>query len=432
MNCSKCGCVLKRTDTHCPICGLEVPKIENDDYGKFEMPPVYEKRSSRNKPAKVSEKDAARETAATVDTAEYEDVKEKGSGAKRFFIGLLIAILIIGAAAFAMYFAYNYFMKDMKGEYSTQIVKYDSRVNKVNSDMAEVIKKGGGALPVDGILAQLKTTYNSLNSISQDLGSIAPPSMFASSHNKLVEAVKLNKLMYQELETILDKPADPDIQKTLDTFSEDLEKCVNDYLSVDIKDTDFIIPDEIQNLPAMITPWVQQKQKEYSQVSTLIASFTKYFGDISALLVTYETSRTDMSQALRTARTDRTSWDQFYTILDKNEGIVKGVKESYDKLQVPSQLKTFNKDFAVILDDNLSYFEKLRLAAKADQEFVKDLLPPEEVTKKTAEIEAMYQDAEKINTTVVTNYQKYTADVSVQKDKFMNPDYVLSLIKGKK
>jgi uncharacterized Zn finger protein (UPF0148 family) len=279
MNCSKCGCVLKKSDTHCPICGLEVPKTQNDDYGKFEMPPVYGKRSDRNKTAKVSKNEAAKETAATVDTAEYEEEKEKGSGVKKFFIGLLITILILGAAAFSMYYAYNYFMKDMKGEYSTQIVKYDSRVNKVNSDMAEVIKKGGSTLPVDGILAQLKTNHDSLNSISQDLSSIAPPSMFAASHNKLVEAVKLNKLMYQELETILDKPADSDIQKTLDTFTLDLENCVNDYLSVDIKDTDFVIPDEIQNHPAKITPWVQQKQKEYSQVSTLIASFTKYFGE---------------------------------------------------------------------------------------------------------------------------------------------------------
>jgi hypothetical protein len=297
--------------------------------------------------------------------------------------------------------------------------------------MVEVIDKDSSNLAVDDIQKQLPSTLDGLNEVSKTLAGIAVPSTFSSSHGKLDEAVKQNKLIYQQMGAILKNPIDPDTQKTMDELSSNIEECTNTYLSVSIKDNEFILPNDLQNLVSKIKPYVMQKQDEYSRINTLMASFTEYFDSMSKLIVTFETSRVDMNQALTTARGDRTSWDQLFALIDNSEKIVQGVKNGYDNMKVPSQLKSFNNTFTPVLDDTLAYYIKLRLAAMEDKNFVKEGMIPEEAALKETEINELYQDSEKTNTSSVQNYQKFTSDFSVTKNKFLNPDYVMTLNKGK-
>lgn len=359
---------------------------------------------------------------------EIGDKEQKGGGGKRFLKGLLIFILIIGAAAFAMYYAYNHFMGGSTAQYESSIAEINSRVDDANAKVAEVLK-GSVDLPADEIKKILPTTYDAFNEISKDLSDIPAPSAFSASHNKLVEAVKLNKLIYQQLGDILRNPINQDMEKTINAMNQNIEECVNNYIAVDIKSSNFRLPDEVQNMTSKVNLWVKQKQSEYARVSELMASFSKYFNSMSALIVDYEGSRVDINTELNAARADRASWDKPLLLIEENEEKVKIVKANYESLKVPSQLKAFNKEFAPILDDTLLYYSKLRLAIQTDMGFNKEGLTEEQINAKTAEIQALYQDADASYSSANTNYQKYTANFAVQKDKFNDPEYVMTLMK---
>lgn len=417
MKCSNCGCILKTGDIICPICGQQVADL-NDNAPSYEMPVTVSRRERKNRRYEPE--------TTTIKEENYEENAPKKSGIRKFMIGFLITVLILGAAALAMFLAYNYFMKDSNSEYLSSVSKLDDSINKINDDLAAVLNNDG-ALPTDNILSQLAPTYNALDDVTTKISGITAPSSFASSHQKLLDAVKLNKIIYQQLESIIKKPVDTNVADTISSFTQNIDTCMNDYLSIDIKGIDISMPDEIQNLPQRVDSWVQLKQTEYAQVASLIASFTKYFDAMSKILVSYDSSKVDISQSLNTAKADRTSWSKVLSLIDSSEAIVKTAKDTYSKLQIPSQLTTFNKDFLPILDDTLGYYAKLREAVQADMEFDKTGMTPEDITKKTNDIAALYQDAEKLNSSSSMNYQKFASSFSAQKDKFMDPAYVMTL-----
>jgi hypothetical protein len=364
---------------------------------------------------------------------EIEEPEKKKFRWKSLLIGLFIAVFMLGAAAFSMYYAYNYNMGSSTANYTEAIKKLYGDISKVNSDMAAVISSKE-ELPADEILAKLPSVYDSLNKIHSAYDKISAPSTYAGAHELLGEAINNNKLAYQQMETILKTPVDPDIQKNIDLLSKYIDDCMSNYTSVKIKNIIFSLPENIIPLPDKLTTWAAQKKSEYSKIMVLIESFSKYFNEMSGLMVAFDTPRSlDIGTALSSARQDPESWDDLMSMIDDSQEGIRTINSNYTKLSVPSQLKNFNKGFGAILSDSLSYLDNLKAAAQAERDFlaIKDTLSVEDQTQKNNEITRLYQEAEKFNTLVKTNYQRFTVDLESEKGKYLNPEYVMTLKPGK-
>lgn len=422
VKCNKCGRELNRKKV-CPVCGKNESPTNISSRGDKSTLENYEYTLEYGKSAPSLDLDEITIAASTVYDGKLENKKQ----AKSFFIGFLITILVIGAVVFATYYAYSYFMGNSTEEYITAVSKINTRINIVNDDMVAVLKKGSNAFPVSDILKQIPEANNALNKIIENTSSIPAPSNYSSAHSKLIEAVKLNKQIYQQLEIILKNPTNSEVQKNKDALVNYTDQCMNNYTSIRINNFNFTLPNEIIDISAKTTPWIKQKQAEYSQVTSLIATFSKYFENISKIVLSYDGLKVDFTQALKKAQNDKTEWDNFFVLIDNNEKTVKDIKTNYEKISVPSQLKAFNSSFAPILDDTLTYYSKLRFAAQSEKDIKKEGMSPSELAKKMIEVEALYQDAEKSNTSSVMGYQRFAPDLSAQKDKFINPEYVLTL-----
>lgn len=426
MNCSSCGSRLDNSDTFCPVCGRSISTAEAAYVKKVEFIEGYSDTMEFDKNTSF---ELSRDEISTTAPPEYSDRSKKEKRPRPVLVGLLITVLVIGAVAFAAYYAYTYFMGDTTNEYISSISKISSQIEKVNEDIADILKKSSSVLPVSDILSKMPSTYDSLNKIDDDINSITVPATYSSAHDKLREAVKLNKQLYQQLEGILKNPTSPDTQKNMEALGKSIDQCMSGYTSVSIKNLNFTLPNEIIGITSKIQPWVKQKQTEYDQVSKLIASFSKYFEDMSKIILSYDNSKVDFSQALKTARADNTSWTILFEKISTSEKVINDIKGNYAKVSVPSQLKEFNKSFQPILDDTLAYCSKLKLAAEAEKNFKKEGMLPEAIKKRTDEIEALYKDAELSNTSSVTGYQKFSRDISAEKDNYMNPEFVMKLKK---
>lgn len=429
MICSNCKRAVNNKAVVCPFCGESLsPQKENV---KIDLPhdEHIDRKYADRQYAGTGAVHRAEAAASTADVPlRVREPKKKG---RSFLIGLLIFLLLIGATAAAMYYAYTYLMGSSTKEYVSSISAINGRVNKVNNDMASVFNKGGNTLPVDELLKALPSAYSELDDIIEQCNKVVAPSNYIESHNKLEEGLKSNKAVYRQLESILKNPIDPDMDKNSEILSKYIEECSNAYGDVKIKDASFSLPDEIKSMPEKLEPWLKEKQDEYAEISNLMASFSKYFEDMSKLLLEFDSSRADLTQALNKTRNDNSSWDELFLLLDKNEKAVSSVKTKYIKLSVPSYIRTFNKRFGPILDGTLTYYSQLRTASLEDRKVKDEILFPEQAEEKEKEIEALYQEAEKVNASTTADYQKFTSDIEGEKNKYMNPEYVMTLKSGK-
>ena len=472
MNCLKCGHELNAGSIACPKCGhLNVPVIKYGNYDKksivlekdadsisdsatdsseteeiylsHKLDLVRPRNKGGNTPSKPirsnrpGNKAEAREVAEEIVVArdmqsnvDYDRYVKKERGFLSFLKGLFILIILLGAAAFAAYYAYNKSMGGSTKEYIDSIAKIQSQISKVNSDFS-ITLKNSPMLPVDNIIKQIPSSIDNISQINENFSKIIAPSMYSDSHNKLGEAIKLNKLIYQQLGIILKSPIDPHIQKNAELLSQYLDQCMTDYMGIKIGNLSFSLPDETMGIPGKIAPWIKQKQSDYSQIMSLITTFSKYFEDMDKLFVTYQSSLLDLNQTLKSVKNRQATWEDLIAFIDKSNKLKTSVKTDYSKLSVPSYLKNINKLFGPILDESLNYNIKYRIAVMMDKNFNKELLTPAEVLQKTKDIELLYQDAEKVNSSFSLNYQKFATDFKTERDKYIDPEFVLKLKTGK-
>lgn len=398
MICSKCHRALNSTAKVCPYCGETV--YHSHQYGE-DAPDVH-----------------------------YRHKVKKSKGFKSFATGFLIFALLVGAATIAAYYTYNYFMGNSAKEYTGLLAGICNRIDNANSEIADTLKNEAESFPASDVLSKTGKVRDSLNKIAEDLSNISPPSAYSASQDKLQEALKLNKMIYTQLETLLKNPADADIKKNEEQLYKYIQECSEDYAGVNVKGIEFSLPKEIVSMSEKLGPWVSQKQSEYAKISALMSSFSKYFQDISQTLLSYEAVRVDITQALNKSRTEKNSWDELLSLIDKNEKAVSDAKASYIKIKVPSYLRAFNDRLGPILDNTLSYYNKLKQAVMTDMDFDEEAEPdPEKVAEKIDQIDAMYEEAEKINTETSDEYKKFTQDIETEKSKYMDAEYVMKLTK---
>jgi hypothetical protein len=436
MKCRNCGQIIDDRTVVCPFCNGKTGIDEKESAIFEECARAMESQDDQSfiEDTKTFQKPsvgAEQEVSATISIPAEEIGEKKKWNYKPLLIGVLIAIALIGSALFAAYFAYNKFMGSSTKEYRNSAGGIQVRINKANADFVAVLNKDTKTLQVNDILTQIPKTTDTFDKIIKDYNDITPPASSSSSNSKLGEALNLNKQLYQTLQIILKSPSDSQTQKNMELLSSQIDQCMNSYSLVGIKGIDFALPGDVLSLPVKIGPWVKEKQAEYSQVMTLIAGYTKYFDNMSRLFVSFQSARVDFNSAVISVRNNQSTWDSLFTQIDNSEKILKGIQTDYGKLSVPSELKTINKAFAPILTDSLLYLSKLRFAAQTEKNFIDDSLTPEQITKKNNDISALYQDAEKTNSTVLMNYQKYTSDLKGEQDRYLDPEYVLS-IKTKK
>lgn len=473
MKCSKCGHELDKESVFCPNCGgyiftsgkksLQFNTPRNPDYYKHKEKDTTSQKRTANREIL----DEVSVTASRVyEQEEIEEVKG-GKVIKNFFIGLFVTVLLLGAASFAGYYAYNYFMGDSTSEYTNSVSKLSGEINKANNDMALIIKKDANTLPVSDILKGAYAEYDLFNKISSAYDKIIAPSTYSDSHQKLGEAIKLNKSIYQQLDIVLRNPIHPDTKKNMDLLSNYIDSCMNNYSQVKVKNVSISLPNEILSITSKLQPWIKQKQTEYGQIATLITAFAKYFDDMAKLFVTYDSAAADFNQTLRSVRSDQEKWEKLFSQIDNSEKIVKSVKTDYEKLSIPAELRTINKRFGPILDEQLSYYAKLRLAAQTEKDSKAaapvtagtttsgstttppanstqpgtntqagtspktSVFVPKEATKKEPDVNTLFQEADKIGATASENYQKFALDLKSEKDKYLDPEFVLKLKSGK-
>lgn len=493
MICNKCGQRLDIGSVFCTNCGSmitastedineqvdtifnefknnKINNMEHEDTPK--TPDYYKKRIVK----KISEdsvptnKEVEEEISASMSYApnsyyaEETEVK-RGGKMKSFFIGLLIFILLLGSAAFAAYFAYNRFIGTSTNEYINAITKLNTKINKANNDMAAIIDKDQKVLAVKDITNQIPSAVDAFNEINKDYSKIIAPSVYANNNEKLGEAIRLNKLLYQQMGLILGNPAGPDMQTDIDQLSRTIDDCISNYMSIKVKGLDFSLPNTMLAITSRIQPWVKQKQAEYSKIMTLITAYSKYFDDISKLFVAYDSASAEFNLTIRNIRSGQEQWDKLFIMIDNSEKIINDVKSQHDKLSVPSDLKNINKRFGPILDDLLAYYGKLKVAAQTEKKYneeaaSKEITEPAEQTEqprqdeqtqqgqtgsqnngrltekiekinRQQEIDTLYEEADKLYQTASLNYQQFALDLKADKDKYLDPEYVLKIKSGK-
>lgn len=486
MHCVNCGQRLDAGKIICPNCGSMVTASSEDINEKVNnifnsykesangsredtivpRTPDYYKDKVKLKTSDVKaqkEKEVIKEVsvtkAPTVNSFNREEQVKKGSGIKSFFTGLLVFIILIGAAAFAAYYAYNHFMGSSTTEYTSAIEDLSSQIVKANDDMAAVLKKDEAVLPVEDMKKQASSAIDAFNEINKAFSKIAAPSVYSKSNESLKEAIKLNRQIYQQLGLILKNPAASDIEKNIELLSQYVDDCMKNYTAVKIDKVSFSLPTGILSITSRVQPWAKQKQAEYSQIMSLIDSFSKYFDDMARLFVNYDSSAKDLSQLTRTVRNGQEPWDKLFDEIGASEKAIQTLKADYQKLSVPSELKNINKRFDPILDELLSYYGSLRIAAENEKAYKEgpseeenteeessdnnnggaaessgqgsSLLERLKENRKLQEIDALYQEAENLYQSASMNYQQFALDLKGEKDRYLDPEYVLKLKSGK-
>jgi hypothetical protein len=246
-------------------------------------------------------KDSELETAAAESSLPGEEEYEtrKKWNPVPLIAGVLITIVLIGAAAFAAYYAYNHFMGQSSTQYIESLQALDEKINKANEDFVNVLNSNQKELPVSEIIKQIPKTYDSFKDIIDSYGGTTIPSIYSGPNKTLGDAINLNKVIYQDLNNILKNPADPKTEQNLSQLSKDIDQCMKLYTSVGIENVSFTLPNEIISISSKVKAWASQKQAEYAQVTKLIDGFTKYFDNMINIFLKYDKSKSDFNMTLK-------------------------------------------------------------------------------------------------------------------------------------
>lgn len=441
MKCAKCGNELEHGEGICPVCGERVSKdIDDKESAIFKECAEGMKGDEIDTPAeeatdKHAEKNERRPPQKPADDRprrmerQREADETKRWSPKNLIIGLLIAFLIIGAGTGAGYYAYSHSMGASSKDYIESSRKLEKSIDKLNGDFAKVLNRDEDELPADDLLKQIPNTMNALNSIIADYRKVPPPSVYSDQNKKLVEALNLNKAIFQQLKTVLEAPTNANAAQNFDRLSETINSCINKYSSVQISNLDFSLPNEMLTLTSRMQPWLDQKQAAYQQVALFIDSYSKYFESIENLSLGFDAARADFNQTLTSVRTNQSKWTALFNQLDDSEIQLKNMQSEYKSISVPSDFKTFNKGYSKVLQDSLLYISKLRSAAQAERSFKKDGLSGQEVATKQKRIDTLYDNAEKVNSAVKSENQKFFSQMNDMKGKYLDVEYVLSIKK---
>jgi len=456
MFCRKCGQELHITDTVCPNCKslvfsqsqecnrdvIKENKILDLNLGEEHINrpqiPDFYKKSSRRKRAHYAKTGKAFKEVAATKSDDYDNMEEgqmeipvKRKRMKSLFIGLAVAIVLIFTCLFSAYYAYNRIVGSSTEEYVKSVSQVHGQIEAINKDLFALFENSGESPPVEDILAKIKDSYGSLNDVIESASGITAPSNYWDSNTRLQEALEQNKQIFKQLELILDNPASPDAQQNLEMLAQYIDQCMTNYTAVSIDDLSFALPNEALSVPQKLQPWIDQKQAEYAQVMALIEKFRAYFDSMSSIFVTYDKAETNFAQLLKSVRNGAESWDTLFNKIEESEAIIQSATTEYGKIAVPSQLKSFNKKFGSILDNLNAYYRELKLAASTEMEFSSFNLTPEEMTLVQEEINKLYKDAEEYKTSSLQEYQKFASDMKIEKDKYLDPEYVIKLTSGK-
>lgn len=458
MKCTRCGYEQEKETTVCPECGQDVlpndaiilmedekPIIPTTIYmpaQESSVPPeekvlvpqenalALEENPAENALAENTINETAVTRTAYIEEAD-DYVLEKEWNFIPLILGILITLLCIGAAGYSMYYAYNYMMNTSSKDYKTSVQDIIQKVNSANQDFAAVFEDKD-SFSVEEIKKVLPAVSDSFGEATKGTDSMQIPSKHSDSHEKLLEAIRLNRLIYQQLGTVLESPLDSNSEGNINLLSTSIDDCANNYAGVKIDDIEISLPDVVLSLPEKCSSYVKKQKTEYAQVMTYINSFSRYFDEMIKLFTKLDTSKADFVQEVKNARNKAATWESVLSQIENSEGIVRGVKTNYLKLSVPSQLKNTNKGFSSILDTSLNYYSKLRTAVLAERSFKKEGLSETEIAEKLESFDKMYENAEKINSSNRSKYQRYMTDMNSSKDRFMKPEYVMDLIKNKK
>ena len=395
------------------------PKRNYEDYSiQRQQDEDYNRQTQQNEDYKKPHKD--------------RNAKEEKSGSwvKAFFKWFFIILLLISVTAFAAYFAYNKFMGSSTSEYIKSISSLNKSINNANNSMVSAIKKDNN-LPVQDILNKIPEEKKSFDTIIKNFDDITVPSMYSSSHSNLGKAIRLNREIYVKIDKILANPIDPNAKQNLDHLSSQIDECMSDYASVNIGDIAFSLPNEILSISSKVEPWVNQKQERYGSTMDQIKLFSNYFDSMTKLFGRFNETKVDFTQAIKDVRANQTSWDDLFSQIDENLNAKKAIKSDYKNLSVPSPVKSLNQKFMDILDESIAYDTKLRLAAEKESKFNKEGLTEDEIKVKQKEIEDAYKEAQKLDSSSSTAYQKYASIIGLEKEKYANPEFVMGLGQGK-
>lgn len=386
------------------------PKINYEDYSMHEQ---------QNEDYKKPKKD--------------RNTKEEKSGSwvKTFFKWLFIILLLVSATVFAAYYAYNRFMGSSTSEYIKAISSLNKSINDANDSMASIIKKDSDNLPAQDILNKIPEEKKSFDVIIKNFDDITVPSMYSSSHNNLEKAIRLNREIYVKIDKILANPIDPNAKQNLDHLSSQIDECMSSYASVNIGDITFSLPNEILSITSKIEPWINQKQGENGEVMNQIKAFSSYFDSMIELFGKFNSTKVDFTQTIKSVRANQVSWDDLFSQIDESLNTKKAIKSDYKNLSVPSPVKALHKKFAAILDESMSYNIKLKSVAEKERNFNKEGLTEDEIKVKQKEFEDAYQEVQKLNSSSSAAYQKYASEISLEKEKYANPEFVMGLGQGK-
>lgn len=434
MNCNKCGWKINSSLKKCPNCGQVLDNSKEDIVFKECQEGLLDEDESIEEVAAVAleSQDKKLENDNDQDEDFYTEAytKSKGNIFQKILITLLVIIFLAGAAFFTIKYTYNHFINNSSKDYEGKVVEIYGNINNVNNDMANIIIKSSESFNSEAIINALDNTIDLLNAIIADIEKIPVPSSYSDSQINLNEGVLYNKKIYQYMLSVLNNPIGENASTNINSMKDSISKCTNTYAAINIQNLTFSLPDEILKTESIITPWVEKKNNEYSQVSSLIDSFAVYFDKMSSIIINYENSKIDLTQEIKNAR-DNKAYNNLLALIDKCERDVKSAKTDYSKLTIPSYLKTFNSQFSIILDDTLSYYSKLRLAIAQERYFKKDGLNEAQLKKALDDINNMYDDAEKTNTSTMQNYKKFATDFKNTKDNYLNPTFVYELKFGK-
>lgn len=287
-----------------------------------------------------------------------DTTKKKKTASKSFYIYITLSSLLVVLLVF--FLSYKLFLNHTYSKYESKIKNYIIDINSLNNSTYSLIKNG--QYNPDNVKTGLSKIIASLSSDKNKINAIRPDSEYVLVQNNLISGITNNINMYRQITLILSNPKASDISSSFNDLKKYEDSCIQYYSNVKLRNLSISLPSNSVKFTDKSIYYINNLVKDSINSQVKLTEKNNFLGKVDEILNKLVPVKTDYDSEVENARNGSKSYSDVKKAVDDAADVLNDLKDSYNKISVPSDAVGLYKSLGDVLNNYYSYIKDFSLA----------------------------------------------------------------------
>lgn len=416
--CTYCGKEIEPEVVYCPTCGT---KREPEHRSCTECGKVNEKEASFCTAcgSNLAEQELA---AATEDQAIHHLTNSvalapgfKGDAPAKTGAGLLTMtkgkIFIFGITVLIVAgLSYYYYLSQISNtfvEQSSQLAEKISTTNQMlESNFHSDITQG----KISAITKDIQLSKEDLSKDNDKWLKVTCPDKYKSQQKLVVELVRLEDSILQQISLILGNPLSSKTDTVLQNLKKNITLAKQTADRITIPGVEAKLSGNLLVVPDKLSIYCDEQRKANEEKLKKLAAFNEFFRQMDSIIHENDSAKGDLGSALDNIRNGGYTWADYYTLIYDGRYTRESLRSQVNNLYAPPGTEALQSEISSVLTQAIQYCDLVEAGANLEYDGDYELA------------NVKYAEARQLNSKIQKEYKAFTETYHNQKALLTNID----------